>query len=211
MIRFRGILFCIILSLASAGLYFLLKPTENLEKNEYDLYAQLQQHDFREGYLIFVTKPGVWGDIAQGFSGRDSRYGHIGIIAKSQDGAWTVINAAGDPMDPEGSIREENLKNFMASATKVGIFELKLDADQTKKLIDRARFYVDAKYKFNSQFILGQTNAFYCTELIWVLIKEVTSNDIVPKKRVHWGYEYIGIDDLTINPWTKELLQIDLN
>ena len=211
MIRFRGILFCIILSLASAGLYFLLKPTETLEQNEYDLYEQLQQHDFREGYLIFVTKPGVWGDIAQGFSGRDSRYGHIGIIAKSQDGAWTVINAAGDPMDPEGSIREENLKNFMASATKVGIFELKLDADQTKKLIDRARFYVDAKYKFNSQFILGQTNAFYCTELIWVLIKEVTSNDIVPKKRVHWGYEYIGIDDLTINPWTKELLQIDLN
>jgi hypothetical protein len=211
MIRFRGILFCIILSLASAGLYFLLKPKETFEQSKYHLYEQLHQHELREGYLIFVTKPGVWSDIAQAFSGKDPRYGHIGLIAKSPEGTWTVINADGNPVDPKGSVREENLKNFMATATKAGIFELKLDADQTQKMIHRARFYVDAKYQFNSQFILGQTNAFYCTELIWALIKEVTSKDIVPKKRVHWGYEYIGIDDLTINPWTIELLQIDLN
>jgi uncharacterized protein YycO len=201
----------IILSLAFAGLYYWGTPTRTIEPaNKYALYEKLDQKKLTQGDLIFVTKPGFWGEIAQAFSSKDQRYSHIGLLSKSQDGEWTVINADGNPIDPKGSVREENLKNFSALATRVGVYELKLDKITLEKIIAKAKYYVSQGYEFNSQFILGQDHAFYCTELIWVVIKDVTSQDIVPQKRVHWGYEYIGIDDLTINSITHEKIQIEL-
>ena len=201
----------IILSLAFAGLYYWGTTTRTIDpSNKYALYEKLDQNKLTQGDLIFVTKPGFWGEIAQAFSPKDQRYSHIGLLSKSQDGEWTVINADGNPIDPKGSVREEHLKNFLALATRAGVYELKLDEITLEKVIAKARYYVSQGYEFNSQFKLGQDHAFYCTELIWVVIRDVTSRDIVPQKRMHWGYEYIGIDDLTINPFTHETIQIKL-
>ena len=201
----------IILSLAFAGLYYWGTTTITIDpSNKYALYEKLDQNKLTQGDLIFVTKPGFWGEIAQAFSPKDQRYSHIGLLSKSQDGEWTVINADGNPIDPKGSVREEHLKNFLALATRAGVYELKLDEITLEKVIAKARYYVSQGYEFNSQFKLGQDHAFYCTELIWVVIRDVTSQDIVPQKRMHWGYEYIGIDDLTINPFTHETIQIKL-
>ncbi len=201
----------IILSLAFAGLYYWGTTTITIDpSNKYALYEKLDQNKLTQGDLIFVTKPGFWGEIAQAFSPKDQRYSHIGLLSKSQDGEWTVINADGNPIDPKGSVREEHLKNFLALATRAGVYELKLDEITLEKVIAKARYYVSQGYEFNSQFKLGQDHAFYCTELIWVVIRDVTSQDIVPQKRMHWGYEYIGIDDLTINPLTHETIQIKL-
>ena len=201
----------IILSLAFAGLYYWGTTTRTIDpSNKYALYEKLDQNKLTQGDLIFVTKPGFWGEIAQAFSPKDQRYSHIGLLSKSQDGEWTVINADGNPIDPKGSVREEHLKNFLALATRAGVYELKLDEITLEKVIAKARYYVSQGYEFNSQFKLGQDHAFYCTELIWVVIRDVTSRDIVPQKRMHWGYEYIGIDDLTINPFTHEKIQIKL-
>ena len=201
----------IILSLAFAGLYYWGTTTRTIDpSHKYALYEKLDQNKLTQGDLIFVTKPGFWGEIAQAFSPKDQRYSHIGLLSKSQDGEWTVINADGNPIDPKGSVREEHLKNFLALATRAGVYELKLDEITLEKVIAKARYYVSQGYEFNSQFKLGQDHAFYCTELIWVVIRDVTSQDIVPQKRMHWGYEYIGIDDLTINPFTHETIQIKL-
>jgi len=201
----------IILSLAFAGLSYWVATTRTIDlANKYALYETLDQNELTQGDLIFVTKPGFWGEIAQSFSPKDQRYSHIGLLSKSQDGEWTVINADGNPIDPKGSVREENLKNFLALATRVGVYELKLDQKTLEEVIAKAKYYVSQGYEFNSQFKLGQEHAFYCTELIWVVIKDITSRDIVPQKRKHWGYEYIGIDDLTINPQTHEKIQIEL-
>lgn len=201
----------IILSLAFAGLYYWGTTTITIDpSNKYALYEKLDQNKLTQGDLIFVTKPGFWGEIAQAFSPKDQRYSHIGLLSKSQDGEWTVINADGNPIDPKGSVREEHLKSFLALATRAGVYELKLDEITLEKVIAKARYYVSQGYEFNSQFKLGQDHAFYCTELIWVVIRDVTSQDIVPQKRMHWGYEYIGIDDLTINPFTHETIQIKL-
>jgi Permuted papain-like amidase enzyme, YaeF/YiiX, C92 family len=201
----------ITLSLAFAGLYYWGITTKTIDPaNKYALYEKLDQKELTQGDLIFVTKPGFWGEIAQAFSPKDQRYSHIGLLSKSQDGEWTVINADGNPIDPKGSVREENLKNFLALATRVGVYELNLNKNTLEEVITRARYYVSQGYEFNSQFKLGQEHAFYCTELIWVVIKDITSRDIVPHKRKHWGYEYIGIDDLTINPQTHEKIQIKL-
>jgi uncharacterized protein YycO len=202
--------FFITLSLATAGLYFFQSSYHLSDHSKYDLYNQINQKNLKDGQLIFVTKPGFWGDVAQAFSEKDKRFAHVGLIAKSMNGELTVINADGNPVDPKGSVREEPLKNFMAFATHVGIYEFKLENNITNRIIDKARYYVSQGYEFNSQFKLGQTNSLYCTELIWVSIKEVTHIDVVPNKRVHWGYEYIGIDDLTINPFTQPVIELKL-
>ncbi|WP_281970119.1 YiiX/YebB-like N1pC/P60 family cysteine hydrolase [Polynucleobacter sp. SHI8] len=199
------------MSLAIAGLYFFQISHHVPEKNKYALYDQLSQKKIKEGQLIFIAKPGFWGDIAQAFSEKDKRFAHVGLIAKTINGEITVINADGNPIDPKGSVREEPLKNFMASATSISIYDLKLENKTINQIIDRARYYVDQRYEFNSQFILGQSNSLYCTELLWVSIKDVTQRDIVPNKRTHWGYEYIGIDDLTTNPLTQEVIQLNLS
>lgn len=205
----RWILFAI-LSLAIAGLYFFQAPNQKYDKSKYALYDQLSQKKIKEGQLIFIAKPGFWGDIAQAFSAKDRRFAHVGIVAKSKDGVITVINADGNPIDPKGSVREEPLKNFMASATSIGIYDLKLENKTITQIIDRARYYVSQGYEFNSLFILDQPKSFYCTELIWATVKDITHLDIVPLKRVHLGYEYIGIDDLTINALTQEVIQLNL-
>lgn len=169
--------------------------------------SQLKSEDLQDGNLIFVRKPGVWGDISQAFSEKDPRYTHVGMISYNA-GRPTVIHADGDPMDPRGQVREEPLDAFIQLAHSVGIYRFKFKESQRHQFILKAREYVQKGYKFNSQFIMGQPEAFYCTELIWFVVKEVSSLDIVPQKRIQWQNPYIGLDDLTLNPYLEEILAL---
>lgn len=173
------------------------------ERTKYFL-SQLQSEQLQDGNLIFVRKPGVWGDISQAFSENDPRYTHVGMLSYNQ-GLPTVIHADGDPMDPRGQVREEPLEAFIQLANAVGIYAFKFTPEQKQQFVIKAREYVKKGYKFNSQFILDQPEAFYCTELIWFVVKEITFEDIVPNKRIQWQNPYIGLDDLTINPYLKEV------
>lgn len=179
------------------------------ERTQYFL-AQLKPKQLQDGNLIFVRKPGVWGDISQAFSEKDPRYTHVGMISFNQ-GRPTVIHADGDPMDPQGQVREEPLEAFIQLANAVGIYAFAFNDQQKQQFVIKARDYVKKGYKFNSQFILGQPESFYCTELIWYVVKETTLVDIVPIKRIQWQNPYIGLDDLTINPYLKEISALESN
>jgi uncharacterized protein YycO len=170
--------------------------------------AQLKPEQLQDGNLIFVRKPGVWGDISQAFSEKDPRYTHVGMLSYNK-GRPTVIHADGDPMDPRGQVREEPLEVFVQLANAVGIYGFKFNQQQKQQFVLKAREYVKKGYKFNGQFILGQQDAFYCTELIWYVVKEITFVDIVPNKRIQWQNPYIGLDDLTLNPYLKEILALE--
>lgn len=188
-----------------------LSPAEvedRFEERTKFFLAQLKPEQLQDGNLIFVRKPGVWGDISQAFSAKDPRYSHVGMLSYNK-GHPTVIHADGDPMDPQGQVREEPLEAFVQLANAVGIYGFKFNQQQKQQFVVKAREYVKKGYKFNSQFILGQQDSFYCTELIWHVVKEITFVDIVPNKRIQWQNPYIGLDDLTLNPYLKEILAIE--
>lgn len=169
--------------------------------------GQLTPEHLQDGNIIFVHKPGIWGNISQAFSPNDQRYSHVGILSFNA-GHPTVIHADGDPMDPQGQVREETLTSFIQLANAVGIYSFTFSKAQKYQMVLRAKNYVEKAYKFNSEFIMGKPNAFYCTELIWTLAKEASGIDVVPHKRQQWQQAYVGLDDLTINPYLKEMLAI---
>jgi hypothetical protein len=110
------------------------------ERTQYFL-AQLKPKQLQDGNLIFVRKPGVWGDISQAFSEKDPRYTHVGMISFNQ-GRPTVIHADGDPMDPRGQVREEPLEAFIQLANAVGIYAFAFNDQQKQQFVVKARDYV---------------------------------------------------------------------
>lgn len=182
-------------------------PLDQQEERIGFFLKQLKPEHLEDGNLIFVRKPGIWGDISQAFSPKDQRYTHVGMIANNL-GQATVIHADGDPLDPQGQVREESLESFLQLAQGVGIYRFTFSKEQKHQMVEKARSYVKKAFKFNSQFRLGQPDAFYCTELVWHLAKEVSGRDLVPQKRIQWQQPYIGLDDLTINPFLRETLAI---
>ncbi|MEO9970817.1 MAG: YiiX/YebB-like N1pC/P60 family cysteine hydrolase [Hyphomonadaceae bacterium] len=157
-----------------------------------------------KGDIIFRGKDRSWGDLGAQLSDRDKRFGHVGVIVGQPDN-WAVIDAIGNPLDSEGSVRRRALSEFLSPATRASVYRPHLSGDQLDKFLMSIRQHEVAATPFDRFYDLGDQSALYCTELIWLALKAATGEDQIPEQTLFRNRRVIAIDDLQYAPLMTEI------
>lgn len=180
----------------------------------------------KDGQLITRSSNDFESMIFQNFSRRERAYSHSGIVFK-EDSIFVVYHCVEGDENPSGICKREPFDSFInpLQKTGLGIFQYLLSGMETKKLHSILKKDYDSKIPFDISFNLQTNDSLYCSEMIYKALKQATNNRIIlpssyienfrPKimgyKNNHLffkRFEFIGIDDLYLNPFCKEIIRI---
>lgn len=118
----------------------------------------------------------------------DPMYSHVGVLVKQGKNCF-VVHAAPNEHNGNGKydkVMREPLSDFWHSkrCSKGGAYRVGISADTLKKITDEALILASEKRPFDHKLSLSDTNAIYCTELIYILFKK-HDIDITQGKRLH--------------------------
>lgn len=157
----------------------------------------------QSGDLVLRRGSGLWALLARGFSDRDPRFSHIGILHDTKDG-FVVFHANGDP-SRTGSVKRETLEHFLKDSEEIAFYRYDFSSAEMNDILSWIFKAYEEKRPFDDDFSLETTDRLYCTELIWRAILEETGDDFAPEKRVAFKRPYIGLDDLFLHPRAQEV------
>ncbi len=179
-----------------------------------------------DGQLITRSDNDFESMIMQNFSRRERVYSHSGIVFK-EDSGYVVYHCMGGSENPEGACRKDPFDSFVNPLQKTGfgIFQYQLSALEAEKMHAILKKDYDLKIPFDATFNLKTDDSLYCSEMIYKALKQATGKKIIlPSSFIEnfkpkiMGYknntvffkkfEFIGIDDLYLNPFCKEIIRV---
>jgi hypothetical protein len=180
----------------------------------------------QDGQLITRSDNDFESLVLQNFSRRERAYSHSGIVFK-EDSGYVVYHCMGGSENPGGACQKDLFDSFVNPLQKTGfgIFQYQLSGNETDKLHTILKKQYDSKIPFDSSFNLNTDDSLYCSEMIYKALKQATGNKIIlpssyidnfkPKIMGYKGntiffkkFEFIGIDDLYLNPFCKEITRV---
>jgi len=183
----------------------------------------------QDGQLITRSDNDFESRILQNFSRRERVYSHSGIVFK-EDTAYMVYHCMGGEENPDGACKKEPFDSFVNPLQKTGfgIFQYQLVQNETDSLHQILEKYYQQKIPFDASFNLKTTDSLYCSEMIWLALNEATKGRlIIPSSHIDnfkpkiMGYKYntlffkrfdfIGIDDLYLNSFCREIIRVNYN
>lgn len=148
----------------------------------------LPYDSLREGDLVFRRGRNMTSNI---IIAKDSyNYSHIGILHKSDSG-WCVIHAVNDEHDFNGDfdrVKIDRIETFFSqNRASAGAIAHNFVSDSIANyMTSLALQHVIDSTRFDSEFILNDNSALYCTEFIHILHKAI-GTDITEGRRTPVG------------------------
>lgn len=183
----------------------------------------------QNGQLITRSDNDFESMILQNFSRRERVYSHSGVVFK-EDTVYMVYHCMGGEENPDGACKKEPFDSFVNPLQKTGfgIFQYKLLSNETDSLHRILKNYYEQKIPFDASFDLKTTDSLYCSEMISNALNKTTNGRlIIPLSHIDnfkpkiMGYKYntlffkrfefIGIDDLYLNSFCKEIIRVNYN
>jgi hypothetical protein len=148
------------------------------------------------------------GDLSQAFSDislTDKRFSHLGIV-RIYDKNITVINSVGYPMNRRKGVDEVTLEKFLEVAKSVGIFRIK--SIDGAFISEKAREYIGCPFDWN--FDLSEDDNIYCTELLYVVLREAGFEEILSTLYLDIiGKDIIPLEAITMSSNIDEIIYFD--
>ena len=167
---------------------------------------ELPTGSIRNGDIIFRKGRSFSSEMVLAHD-REGRYSHIGIVHKS-DSAIYVIHAVNDEHDFKGDfdrVKIEPIGNFFMQerASAGAMYHSWVDDSISSLLTAKALDFVRDSVRFDHDFNHHDSKELYCTELIYMLYKEI-GIDITEGRRTPVGVicfpdEIIFPDDIQKN------------
>jgi uncharacterized protein YycO len=157
----------------------------------------------QEGDIICRLGDRTWSLYFKGFSQKDKRFSHLGIIHRHDDGI-TVINAEGLAWEGKNYVSESTLHEFINPARIIGLYRLdgvegKMISEEALKMIGRP---------FDWDFNLNDSDKLYCTELLYAALKEAAPE--IKLMTVHkLGKDIIPLEAVSASPQFREVLFLE--
>ena len=162
----------------------------------------------------------------QNFSKRERVYSHAGILFREGE-EFMVYHSMTGLENPSGTIRRDPFDSFVNPSQKTGfgLFQYRLHAGESRQLHALLKKGFEEKTPFDIFFNLRSDDSLYCSEMIYKnLIKATAGRVVLPFSYIldfHpkiMGYkhnnvrfkrfEYIGLDDLYLNPFCREVKRV---
>jgi hypothetical protein len=121
-----------------------------------------------DGDVICRLGDRVWSKLFKELSPNDRRFSHLGIV-RIRDSKITIINAEGLAIEGKDYVNEVSLRDFLKIAQNIGIYRLR--NIEGYKISDTALNYLGRP--FDWQFDMEESNKLYCSELLYVILKEL--------------------------------------
>jgi len=155
----------------------------------------------KDGDIICRLGDRLWSRVFRDFSNDDNRFSHIGII-RVYNGQITVIHAEGTTSPGRDFVKEEPLADFLKIARKIGVYRIK-DFDGSK-ISGLAMEYIGVP--FDWQFDMYDESKLYCTELLYVILKQLIPTLELNKIYVkELGKNVIPIDAISNSEYFTEI------
>jgi Permuted papain-like amidase enzyme, YaeF/YiiX, C92 family len=163
----------------------------------------------KTGDLVVRTGNDFTSESLRSLNQRDKTYSHCGIASIENDTVF-VYHALGGQWNPDQKIRRDVFEDFAEpySNRGIGIYRYSITADDIKNLVSTVQQLYDLGVMFDMQFDLQTSNRMYCAEFVYKSyllgcagkLKFTTS---------HIGkFEFIGVDDLFLQPMCKQQKKI---
>ena len=206
----------------------ILTTTDNSSKKENtETLLSIKQSKLflKDGDLVTRSDDDFESLTLQNFSQKDRTYSHSGIAFK-EDSGFMIYHSMAGLENPNGACRKEPFDSFVNPVKKTGfgIFQYQLSTAETERLHLVLQQNYQSKKPFDMSFNLKTDDSLYCSEMIAKGLQHATNGRIkIPTSFLHnfkpkiMGYqprrffktfEYIGIDDLYMNPFCKEITRV---
>ena len=179
----------------------------------------------KEGDLVTRSDDDFESLALQNFSQKDRTYSHSGIAFK-EDSIFMIYHCMAGIENPNGACRKEPFDSFVNPSKKTGfgIFQYQLSIAEKERLHLVLQQNYQSKKPFDISFNLKTDDSLYCSEMISKGLQHATKGRVkIPTSFLHnftpkiMGYqtrrffktfEYIGIDDLYMNRFCKEIIRV---
>jgi hypothetical protein len=147
------------------------------QKNNADAISEKEVAPFlQDGDVICRLGDRIWSLAFKEFSPVDKRFSHLGIILIKDDEIM-VINAQGSRTGDTNTVTIEPLKDFLQYAQQAGIYRMK-NPNYASQLSQHAFQYIGRPFDWD--FNTDDDSELYCSELLSVSLKDISSEIPIP-------------------------------
>ena len=178
------------------------------EKQQHEIkienaYAAIYRNagNIKSGYLVTRTGTDFTSETLRNLNRRDVSYSHCGIASIEHDSVF-IYHALGGEFNPDQKIRRDFIVDFADPHNNkgFGIFSYNFTSGITDKLISIVKHYYNDGLMFDMKFDLATDDRMYCAEFVYKCLLQANDNKMDFQHSFIKDFEFIGVDDLFLQP-----------
>lgn len=150
-----------------------------IHTNDYRL-SPAEQQKIQEGDIILRAGFGYVSDRILSYLDERCPVSHCGIVDSTVDG-WRVIHTVSSQISGIDGMQADPLGRFVKHSRPGSLIVVRpkgLDDNTKEEIANEARGYLAQKLPFDDGFDPYDHTSLYCTELIWLILRDVADLDI---------------------------------
>lgn len=204
-------LFVVLIFVAAFSLHLLSYDFRAETKRDYTKYelSQKEMSMLRDGDIILRHGYGMVSDGIIETMKDEYHVSHCAILIQNPDGSFKVIHSVSQSLSPYDGVQEQTMEKFFHDSQKnsLMVVRLKQANDSTcHRISQRANYYLQERIPFDHAFDINDTSSFYCSEFIWLVIKDEFGVDIF-KDKLNEQKDHLKMS----NFWNPEYFDIIIN
>ncbi len=155
----------------------------------------------KTGDLIVRTGNDFTSESLRNLNQRDQTYSHCGIASIENDSLF-VYHAIGGDFNPDQKIKREPLKEFVTPYTNrgIGIYRYNLSATDISNCMQTIKKNYKVGIMFDMEFDLQSDDRMYCAEFVYKSFIQGSAGKLRFNISHIKNFEFIGVDDLFLQP-----------
>lgn len=165
--------------------------------------------DIQNGDIITRTGNDFTSESLRNLNQRNKTYSHCGIASIEGDSIF-VYHALGGEFNPNQLLKREAIEYFAEPYNNkgIGIFRFNMEDSIKRKFAIVARDHFINQIMFDMDFDLKTDDRMYCAEFVYKTLLKASNKKLVFNHSHIKSFEFIGVDDIFLQPFCK--LQVQL-
>lgn len=161
------------------------------------------------GDLITRTGNDFTSESLRMLNRRDRTYSHCGIASVEHDSVF-VYHAIGGEFNPDQKLRRDAFSDFASPVFNrgIGIYRYALPDTTVHAVIQVAQDLFHSNMMFDMNFDLATDSRMYCAEFVYKVFIKAAGRAVQFNLSHIKGFEFIGVDDLFLEPHCRMLEEI---
>lgn len=143
--------------------------------------SKLDKTKLKDGDIILRYGYGLVSDLIVETLKPKYNISHCGIVRRIDSTNFKIIHSVSSTISNFDGVQEQSLESFINDSrhNSVIVVRYKCKNDSLlSKISNRAQFYLDKKVPFDNLFEINDSSKIYCSELLWIIIKDEFNDDI---------------------------------
>lgn len=214
--RQRVVLACVIILVAGVVYLYMMKypnSSGNIAKRSSNVWNNHAVDScielLQEGDLVVRRGDDMTSYMLSRMNMEDKRYSHCGLV-HIENGYPFVYHSIGGEDNPDEIIRRDSANFWFSPINNLAfaIYRYNINDSLKERYMESAQEYYKIKLMFDLDFNLKSDERLYCSEMVYKAIKNTLKDSIFINTVDNLQRNYVGIDNLYMNPKAKLICQI---